>query len=413
MNKFLKTFCLSFIMVWFVLICNRLEVSAAEVEVTFGSESYEQDNEKEFPLGVYLNATEALGYYRVEIAYDASRMQYIDGASEANNGLLVITGNSAEKSTKHMLHFKSVKAGQTTISIADAVVKASSEENAETYQVTKKAQAPIVIKGEAEDAEEVDQNAEEETEEVTEEAEADENGADATEAADEEAEAESEEDAVLAETETGLEDDSQTVEIPIIDTVSASGGGKYSIVDHSVYVPEDADWQYYLLEGTYKGKTITYLCDNNDIARILYLMDKDGNFVPYAFSEDGERMSQCVKVVYRDTEYLQLASSVTKLPKGLTAEMIEEEGIVCFLNKSGSCYFYKQSESGTLVPWNYGANTIKTQTIPLPLALGVIGVLAAVIVISIAFTLIRMQRDKKRVSHEEHKSQYYFEFDEI
>ena len=75
----IAAFCLTV-----TLFYNPADVYAASGSVTFGSESYEAENNSQFQIGVYLKGDSGMGSYHVELEYDNSRMDYVSGAeSEA------------------------------------------------------------------------------------------------------------------------------------------------------------------------------------------------------------------------------------------------------------------------------------------------------------------------------------------
>lgn len=428
-----------------ILCFTKQDVFAAEVEVTFGSDFYEEQMGEEFPLGVYITGTEALGYYRVELSYDATKMRYVDGGTSAANGVIVISGSSRENAMKHMLHFEAIGAGRVPFYVKDVVAKASDEEAAEPYSVKTMAHAPITIVdpngeneeetsnaeadaveegetdvettgiGEGVDANVVDSNSGEtgnqpqaaDTNDVT-------SGMDTettngtTSGMDTEAT-----NGTTSDTNTEDTDDAtDTLSQAVMGQIMVSGVGNCSLLDHRIFVPEQVDWQYYLEQGTCQGKEVTFLSDSIGSVRILYLMDKAGHFLPYGVSEDGNTLMPCEVVLHMDTEYLQVPLEVATLPEGLAMEQAQAEGIVCYLNKSGNCYFYRQDETGRLLPWNYAFASVNHRQEISPLIYCVAGVAVLVFLIAVigSAAVVRREREDRE---EEEQVEDLFEFDGI
>ena len=409
-----------FISVLFLLLLffAKQDVFAAEVEVTFGSDFYEEEMGEEFPLGVYITGTEALGYYRVELSYDATKMRYVDGGNSAANGVVVISGSSGENAMKHMLHFEAIGAGRVPFYVKDVVVKASDEETAEPYTVKTMAHAPITIvdpdgeseeeNGDAETDESVDTNA---ADSNTEEAE----GQPQTAGTNEEASGVDAEDSNGTTSDTNTEDTddaTDTLSQAVIGKIMLSGVGNCSLLDHRIFVPEQVDWQYYLEQGTCQGKEVSFLSDSIGSVRLLYLMDKAGLFLPYSVSENGNTLMPCEAVTHMDTEYLKVPLEVATLPEGLTMEQAQAEGIVCYLNKSGSCYFYRQDETGRLLPWNYASASANHRQEISPVLYCVAGVAVLVFLIAVigSAAVVRRERGDRE---EEEQATALFDFDEI
>ena len=80
-------------------------VYAAAGSVTFGSESYEEDNNTQFQIGVYLKTDSDMGSYHVELQYDNSRMEYTGGADSEENGVITLEGVGVSNEIKYMLSF--------------------------------------------------------------------------------------------------------------------------------------------------------------------------------------------------------------------------------------------------------------------------------------------------------------------
>ena len=440
-----------FISVLFLLLLfwAKQDVFAAEVEVTFGSDFYEEQMGEEFPLGVYITGTEALGYYRVELSYDATKMRYVDGGSSAANGVVVISGSSGENAMKHMLHFEAIGAGRVPFYVKDVVVKASDEEAAEPYSVKTMAHAPITIVDPDGENEEETGNAEADDEaNVVENGETDAEttgigeGVDANVADSNSGETDDQPQAAgindvtsgmdtettngttsgmdteatngtTSDTNTEDTDDAtDTLSQAVMGQIMVSGVGNCSLLDHRIFVPEQVDWQYYLEQGTCQGKEVTFLSDSIDSVRILYLMDKAGHFLPYGVSEDGNTLMPCEAVLHMDTEYLQVPLEVATLPEGLAMEQAQADGIVCYLNKSGSCYFYRQDETSRLLPWNYASASAKHRQEISPLIYCVAGVAVLVFLIAVigSAAVVRREREDRE---EEEQVEDLFEFDGI
>lgn len=120
---------------------------AAGAAVVFGSDSYERNDSEEFPVGVYVNGDDTIGFYHVEVTYDPARLEYIGGATSGGNGVIIFEGNGNSESASTMLQFRPLSGGDTQLSISEARVTIS-DTDGETFDITEKATVPVKIAGE-------------------------------------------------------------------------------------------------------------------------------------------------------------------------------------------------------------------------------------------------------------------------
>lgn len=117
-------------------------VLAAEAELTFGSNWYEQSSGSEFHIGAYITADESIGDYHVEIKYDNLRMEFVSGAEnvDTENGIITLEGNERKSTIKFWLKFCAISGGDASIEFINATVS--------DYEITTYGNAPITISGE-------------------------------------------------------------------------------------------------------------------------------------------------------------------------------------------------------------------------------------------------------------------------
>lgn len=136
------TTLLTIICMVITLLVDPARVLAAEAELTFGSEEYEQSNGSEFHIGAYITADESIGDYHVEIKYDNLRMEYVSGAEnvDTENGIITLEGNERKSTIKFWLKFRAISGGDASIEFINATVS--------DYEITTYGNAPITISGE-------------------------------------------------------------------------------------------------------------------------------------------------------------------------------------------------------------------------------------------------------------------------
>lgn len=130
-----------------ILTADPCKVFAADAAAIFGSDSYENESGAEFPVGVYIQGDSEIGYYKVDIDYDPERLRYIEGATEGENGHIIVEGVGSGDVVSTMLRFQALSGGETNIKITDArVMMAGNEE--EQFNITEMADVPVSLSGE-------------------------------------------------------------------------------------------------------------------------------------------------------------------------------------------------------------------------------------------------------------------------
>lgn len=131
----------------FFFVSKSDNVFAADAAVIFGSDSYENESGAEFPVGVYVDGDEEIGYYNVEIEYDPERLRYIDGATQGGDGKIIFEGTGYDVRVSTMLRFEALSGGETRLEIKEAKVFVA-DTDGETFNITEKATVPIKLNGE-------------------------------------------------------------------------------------------------------------------------------------------------------------------------------------------------------------------------------------------------------------------------
>ena len=126
-----------------------LNVQAADAAVTFGSSWYDKKSGDTFPVGVYLKSNQAIGDYHIEIEYDNLRLEYIDGADDADeeNGVLILEGNQNSRRIKFWIRFKAISGGEAFVEVTFVEAALRNNADGELFNITEYASAPIHIRG--------------------------------------------------------------------------------------------------------------------------------------------------------------------------------------------------------------------------------------------------------------------------
>ena len=131
------------------IVTYDVPVKADEIDMRFGSESYEVDTRESFYVGVYVGSEEAEGEFEVQLSYDPVYLEYVSGAEETEEGLLTLTGELYETERKQLLTFRSLAGGETQIKIEKAVLIQDEEEREVEVSVLPVAPIAIAVEEEA------------------------------------------------------------------------------------------------------------------------------------------------------------------------------------------------------------------------------------------------------------------------
>lgn len=333
-------------------------VMAAEASVTFGSESYEALENENFPIGVYIESETSYGDYYIEVQYDNSRLEYIRGGNREEDGIIILEGGGQRNSLKYMLEFRSISGGTARIRVKEARIYASGAEDGEPLEVLTLSNVPIEIAGE-------------------------DNG-ESLEDWDDEAES----------GENDGEGDFPDTDIPLLGRTFLEEQ-KYYIVDLSKYLPQEVDWDGQKVTGLYEGQLVTYLTNESQQMRFLYLMDAQEGVGLYAYSQEREQLYPCNTFLLDGDKYYIMSPYVCEeWPQGLTRDIIQSESIVYAMNLEGQCSFYKITSGNKLLPWDSkeGENTLYQQTVKL---IAIFGIAVVIMTAALLFAL-HLDREKKR-----------------
>lgn len=303
-----------------------IQAYASEATVTFGSESYSEGSNEEFPIGVYIRGDSKVGIYYVEVEYDTERMKYTGGGDSEQDGVIILQGTGLRDEVKYMLHFQAVGGGDAGIRVRNANVQAAAEDGGGEFTVTAFGSAPVTIAG-------IDETGVSFFERLAEEA-----------AAIEEAETVPE---TVAE-KFGLDTD-----IPILAAVDMGGGNRYYIVDHALYIPESVGWSYRTAAGTYGEQQVTFLTNTAGTVKLLYLMDAEENFYPYAYNGEEGLFYSCYAIVQDEEVYYYMSPHACSVwPEELTIQAITADYVFFAMDSKGNGGFYQLDADGRLAEWN-------------------------------------------------------------
>lgn len=118
-------------------------VLADKAEAAFGSESYTPQAGVNFPMGIYINADEAIGKGQTEVKYDPEMLEYVTGGELVEEGLIRLTyENAVGNQARQDIQFIPKAGGQTEVEIVSA--QASGIQGNE-MQITNMQKVPVML----------------------------------------------------------------------------------------------------------------------------------------------------------------------------------------------------------------------------------------------------------------------------
>ena len=359
-------------MVITILYCPT-DVYAATGSVTFGSESYEAQDNSQFQVGVYLKTESKMGSYHVEVEYDKSRMEYTGGAESEANGVITLEGIGVSNQIKYMLSFKTISGGDAYIKVKNAYIYTSDANSTEQFDMTELDSADINITGEDTGAANNDQQSE-----------------------------------ATAPFET---------DIPHVEPSIQLNGVDYYIVDSNPYVPESVSWKYTLVPGKLGDTDVTFFSDESKNIFFLSLIDADSQTHLYSYSSSKNQLYECDFYNTGDTVYYYTSPYASdNWPEELSLDIIRKQGICYALNSDGSTGFYTVNTDGSLTEWNpkTGVAFEADKNRKYIIAFVVLALVITIVTVLTCYITINAKKNKRRKKrHTQEKHIYKQEYVDI
>ncbi len=373
-----------------------VQVYAENAEVTFGSDSYTKESNEQFQIGVYIRGDTGIGTYYVEMEYDTTRMEYLGGADDEQDGVIILRGTGLREEVKYMLDFHSIGGGEAGISVRYADIQTAEGNGGEDFEVVTLGYAPVSIEGDDEsgvpfpDNLSGHENAESDSNAGHENAESGSNAAPGTNV-------EPGSNAALY----GIETD-----IPILAAVDMKNEETLYIVDHSQYVPPSADWNYSIWVDSYEGRRISFLTNAERTVRLLYLMDGEENFYLYAYSDEKDLLYRCYEFDREGkTYYYMSAYACSVWPAELNLQAIKEDYVFYAMDKEGSGGFYRFDSEGNLTEWNADQSETSDSVQTRKLIYIVLAAMILLLIVCIgAYRAARIKKRRRRQKYQQYKS---------
>ena len=359
-------------MVITILYCPT-DVYAATGSVTFGSESYEAQNNSQFQVGVYLKTESKMGSYHVEVEYDKSRMEYTGGAESEANGVITLEGIGVSNQIKYMLSFRTISGGDAYIKVKNAYIYTSDANSTEQFDMTELDEAGIKIEGE--------DTGTARTEEPTE---------------------------YVGPFET---------DIPHLEPSIKLNDTDYYVVDSNQYVPESISWKYVLVPGKLGNMDVTFYSNEAQDIFFLSLVDSNGETHLYSYSNSQKQLYECDFYNTGDTVYYYTSPYASdNWPEELSLDVIREQGICYALNSDGSTGFYTVNTDGSLTEWNPKAGVAfeADKNRKYIIAFVVLALVITIVTVLTCYITINAKKNKRRKKrHTQEKDIYKQEYVDI
>lgn len=359
-------------MVITILYCPT-DVYAATGSVTFGSESYEAQNNSQFQVGVYLKTESKMGSYHVEVEYDKSRMEYTGGAESEANGVITLEGIGVSNQIKYMLSFRTISGGDAYIKVKNAYIYTSDANSTEQFDMTELDEAGIKIEGE--------DTGTARTEEPTE---------------------------YVGPFET---------DIPHLEPSIKLNDTDYYVVDSNQYVPESVSWKYVLVPGKLGNMDVTFYSNEAQDIFFLSLVDSNGETHLYSYSNSQKQLYECDFYNTGDTVYYYTSPYASdNWPEELSLDIIRKQGICYALNSDGSTGFYTVNTDGSLTEWNPKAGVAfeADKNRKYIIAFVVLALVITIVTVLTCYITINAKKNKRRKKrHTQEKDIYIQEYVDI
>lgn len=337
-------------------------VKAENATVTFGSASYRAENNGEFWVGVYIRGESNVGTYRVEIEYDSQRLEYIGGAEQEENGIIVLEGTGLKEQVKYMLSFKCLSGGEAYLKVKNAVVNMGDSNNAEAFTLTELGTAPITISG----------------------------------------------DDTVGETSTDSQKETPAFEtdIPHIEPAIVIDGAPYYVMNLAEYMPESMNQEYQTETLQFMDQSVTFLTNNTHNVYYTYLIDKEEGLHFYAYNHSTSLFYPCEVYSTEDECYYCTSPYVCNAwPEALSLDIIRKQNIVYAMDLNGNGDFYHTNQDGEMVKWDEeeGEKITASQMNKLIMILAIAIVVIILILLVVVYTNRELERKKRKLAKQKNQ----------
>lgn len=306
------------------------KVYASQAGIFFGEDVYSIEEET-FSVEVLIRAEGNIGSYEVNLRYDTHRMEYVSGAEEESQGMILLEGTGFGREIAYTLEFRAIGAGNAGLAVRHARICSIGEETAE-YTVDSLAEVLVNIQGEETGESSFFEQLREEELQGEELPEEPDNG-------------------------TGLAGD-----IPIAGSIVDGSGNVLYIVDLVDYEPNVVLWDYKLVTGRYQGEDLTYISDNARNVRVVLMVDEQGAFRLYAYKEDTNSFYP-VDEISEDGEtcYILSLEACISIPEGISEEELQAGTVFYGIRRDGTGGCFRYTTAGVLEEWSRGEDAQDTQ----------------------------------------------------
>lgn len=318
------------------------EVYAADSIITFTEIDYTKKPGDGLEVSVVISSSDNIGTYHVELRYDKNCLQYAGGAEKVSGNTIVMEGTGYGNIVTYQLKFDTSIEAETGLTITNAQLTGTNGAPIDFSSIT---YVPVHI----------------------------------------------------VKAEGSVDEENTAYSIPIVGQAQTSNGESFYILDLDKYIPDENDWKFERVTGTYGGKTVTFLTDVNHTIKYLYLMDKDMHSTLYAYDNIKGNLYPCFAIMQGSKKYYYMSpNAVENWPSALSLSIVNSRNIVYAMDNEGKCKFY-EFDGSFLTVWdaNTGEDYDNQQSIKL-IAIIVMAVVAVIIVMRLALISTQQKRRRKK-----------------
>lgn len=351
MKRKILTILCSIIILLGVLLGENIFTFAATTQVTVETDKHDISSEEEIVVSVLLDSDTRIGAYYAEIMYDDYRLKYVSGGDSVSNGRVVLKGTGYGDKIVYKLTFKAVSGGVAQISCVSADIRMEGNADAQKQTVSTSGQLAINISGED-----------------------------------------------FAIQTANKEKYGVDIDIPLCGVVDIDENNRYYIIDQNRYVPDVVKWDYVKVDDKYDGVTYTFLSNETNEVRILYLVDASGNIFMYAYSKSTDNIYPCIERNVNGKKYYVMSANVcSNWPESLTLDYVRNENVCYVMDNDGKCDFYRYID-GELEPWSEedGKAFVEGQMKVIYIILAGTLVVAVIVVVALVVRAELIKRNNKK-----------------
>lgn len=277
-------------------------ITLADANISMTTSDSTTEVSDDIDISIEITSDEQIGTYFIELEYDSTRMRYVRGADNEQDGIITLTGTGLSNTVNYDLKFTGATGGEAGIIVRNALVNNTAGSAVNT---TDSGMLTVIVSGQADNSASFTQK--------------------------------------LAE-----EDELFGAGLPISGTIHDAEGNTLYVIDLTRTTPDIMFFPFELQEEMFEGQKLTFAVNKDQVIKMLPLTDADDNI--YLYAVNGEMFYPMTD--YTDAKggryvYVALDACPT-MPQKIASDTEMWDYTVYAIGRDGQGGFYLLNSEGNL-----------------------------------------------------------------